>query len=159
MLILNQILGNEDEKFNNTNNNNNEEPSNLTSVKFSPDKNYVAIGDNIGNVYIYSLKPFELIQEFPSNNEEVNSIDMINEKEKNKSYLAIRGQDCYIGLLDITYGLNSKCDLYNFKVYYFTCNISIISFIYYIFYFFYFINQFFSIIFAFFYFFFFFFIY
>ena len=109
----NQILGNEDEEFNNTNNNNNEEPSNLTSVKFSPDKNYVAIGDNIGNVYIYSLKTFELIQEFPSNNEEVNSIDMINDKEKNKSYLAIGGQDCYIGVLDITKGLNSKYDLYN----------------------------------------------
>ena len=109
-----QILGSEEGEFDVNNNNINEEeiPSNLASVKFSPDKNYVAIGDNLGNVYIYSLKNFKLIQDFPSNNGEINSIDMINDNEKNKSYLAIGGADCFIGILDITKGLDSKFDFY-----------------------------------------------
>ena len=110
----NQILGSDEGEFDNTNNNNiDENPSNLTSVKFSPDKNYVSIGDNLGNVYIYSLLNFQLIQDFPFNNGEINSIDMINDKEKNKSYLAIGGADCFIGVLDITRGLDSKFDFYD----------------------------------------------
>ena len=111
----NQILGSDEGEFDVNNNNiiDDEIPSNLTSVKFSPDKNNVAIGDNLGNVYIYSLKNFKLIQDFPSNNGEINSIDMINDNEKNKSYLAIGGSDSFISILDITKGLDSKFDFYD----------------------------------------------
>ena len=101
----NKLIGEEDDKK--------EEEDNiksLTSIRFSPDKNFVCIGDDIGNVYIFSLNNFNLIQEIPIHSGHVNSIDMIEDKEKNKTYFVSGGDDCSIIVIDISNGLNLTID-------------------------------------------------
>ena len=78
----NKLIGEDDDK----NNNESDDIISLKSIRFSPDKKYVAMGDNIGNVYIYSLINFKLVQEIPIHSGQVNSIDMIEDTEKKKVY-------------------------------------------------------------------------
>ena len=101
----NKLIGEDEDK-----NNESEDIISLKSIKFSPDKNYVAIGDNIGNVYIYSLTTFKLVQEIPIHSGQVNSIDMIKDTEKNKVYFVSGGADSLISIIDITNGLNLSID-------------------------------------------------
>ena len=101
-----KLIGEDDDK----NNNESDDIISLKSIKFSPDKNYVAIGDNIGNVYIYSLSNFKLVQEIPIHSGQVNSIDMIEDTEKNKVYFVSGGADSLISIIDITNGLNLSID-------------------------------------------------
>ncbi len=101
----NKLIGEDEDK-----NNESDDIISLKSIKFSPDKNYVAIGDNIGNVYIYSLTTFKLVQEIPIHSGQVNSIDMIEDTEKNKVYFVSGGADSLISIIDITNGLNLSID-------------------------------------------------
>ena len=90
---------------NNNNNASNEENSDnfsLTSVRFSPDSKYLAIGDSIGNVFIFSLITFDQIITIPTHSGDVNSIDMIKDFDKNESYLSTGGADSFISVFDIS---------------------------------------------------------
>ena len=85
----------------------------LTSVKFSPDSQYLSIGDTLGNVNIYSLTNFEKINEIPVHNSDVNTIDMIYYKEENKQFLATGSSDNFISVIDITKGFSKDLDIYD----------------------------------------------
>jgi len=100
-------------KNNNDNLNENEEDFTLTSVRFSPDSNYLAIGDSIGNVFIYSLKSFEQIILIPTHQGDVNSIDMIKDFDKNETYLTSGGADHFISILDVSDGFSKDLDICN----------------------------------------------
>ena len=102
----NKLIGEDDDK----NNNESDDIISLKSIRFSPDKKYVAMGDNIGNVYIYSLINFKLVQEIPIHSAQVNSIDMIEDTEKKKVYFVSGGADSLISIIDISNGLNLTID-------------------------------------------------
>ena len=107
--------------FNKNNNNgssdnsNEETPENfsLTSIRFSPDSYYLAIGDTIGNVYIYSLINFEQILIIPTHSGDVNSIDMIKDFDKNETYLSTGGADNFLSIFDISKGFSKDLDICN----------------------------------------------
>ena len=80
----------------------------LTCVRFSPDDNYLVIGDSIGNIYIYSLITFEQIEYIQTHSGDVNSIDMIKDFDKNESYLSTGGADCFISVIDISNGFSKE---------------------------------------------------
>ena len=100
-------------KNNNDHLNEDNENFTLTSVRFSPDSNYLAIGDSIGNVFIYSLKSFEQVLEIPTHQGDVNSIDMIKDFEKNETYLTSGGADHFISILDVSDGFSKDLDICN----------------------------------------------
>ena len=95
--------------FNNNNEENNEnEIFNLTTVKFTPDSKFLVIGDSVGNIYIFSLdNKFEKIIEIPAHNGEINTIDLIDDKENSKSYLSSGGSDNFVSIIDISNGISS----------------------------------------------------
>ena len=109
----NDILFGNNENTNNENNDEYNDDPKLTTIKFSPDSNFVAIGDTLGNVYIYSLTTFEKINDIPIHNSDVNTIDMINYKEENKIYLATGGSDNFVSVIDITKGFSKDLDIYD----------------------------------------------
>ena len=102
---------NEEDELNN--NFSTDEVSNLTAIRFSPDNNYLTVGDDIGNITVFSLKTFKIVQNIPAHNGSVTALDMIDDKEKNKSYLVTGGSDCLIVLIDISKGLEGDFDLYD----------------------------------------------
>ena len=53
----------------NNNLNNEDDEYNLTSIRFSPCGNYIAIGDTFGNILIYSLITFEQVNKIEAHNE------------------------------------------------------------------------------------------
>ena len=77
---------------------------NLTSIRFSPCGNYIAIGDNFGNIQIFSLIDFSLVNNIEVHNAEINSIDMINDENNKKIYLSSGSSDCFVSLIDMTQG-------------------------------------------------------
>ena len=79
---------------------------NLTCIKFSPDGNYLILGDSFGNILIYSLVDFNLINKIEAHNGEINSIDMIYYVDANKTYLSSGSSDDFISLIDFTSGLD-----------------------------------------------------
>ena len=106
----NDILCNNKITNNNYSNGLNEENSDnfsLTSVRFSPDDNYLVIGDSIGNIFIYSLITFEQIKYIQAHSGDVNSIDMIKDFDKNEIYLSTGGADCFVSVFDIINGFST----------------------------------------------------
>ena len=93
-------------KINNTENENDE--YNLTSIRFSPCGNYIAIGDTFGNILIYSLINFEQINKIEAHNGEVNSIDMINDSDNMKLYLSSGSSDNLVSLIDMSDGFSTN---------------------------------------------------
>ena len=89
-------------------NNNIEEEFYLTTVRFSPDGKYLAIGDSIGNVIINDLSTFEEIISIPAHSGDVNSIDMITNFDTNESFLSTGGSDDFISVFDISKGLSNE---------------------------------------------------
>ena len=85
----------------------------LTSVKFSPDSNYLAIGDSIGNLLIYELTNFEQVISIPTHTGDVNAIDMIFNFDNSESFLSTGGEDDFISVFNITNGFQR--DISNFK--------------------------------------------
>ena len=101
---LNDIILNK-----NINNNINEEiidNFNLTSVRFSPDSNYLVIGDSIGNIFIFSLITFEQVIIIQIHSGAINSIDMIIDLDKNESLLSTGSSDTFLSVLDISKGFS-----------------------------------------------------
>ena len=88
--------------LNNENNDENSDNFNLTSIRFSPDGKNLAIGDSIGNIFLYSLTTFEQIKVIPIHSGDVNTIDMIKDIDNNKSYLSTGGSDNFISVFDIS---------------------------------------------------------
>ena len=82
-----------------------EDEYNLTAIKFSPCGNYILIGDNFGNILIYSLLNFEKINKIEAHNGEINSLDMINFQENTKLYLSSGSSDNLVSLIDMSEGL------------------------------------------------------
>ena len=93
-------------KINNTENENDE--YNLTSIRFSPCGNYIAIGDTFGNILIFSLINFEQINKIEAHNGEVNSIDMINDSDNMKLYLSSGSSDNLVSLIDMSDGFSTN---------------------------------------------------
>ena len=93
---------------NNENLDNEDEEYNLTSIRFSPCGNYISIGDTFGNIHIYSLINFELINEIEAHNGEINAIDMINDQDNKKLYLSSGSSDNLVSLIDMSDGLNTN---------------------------------------------------
>ena len=91
---------------NNNDGNLNEDDSYLTSVRFSPDSIYLAIGDSIGNMYIFSLITFEQIIHIPNHSGCINSIDMIKDFDKNQTFLSTGSADTFFTVLDISEGFS-----------------------------------------------------
>ena len=89
------------------------EIASLNSVKFSPDKKFLVVGDNLGNVYVFSLITFENVQTIPACNGIVNAIDMIYDKERDKTYLAAGGSDNVFLVMNVSNGLDKELDLNN----------------------------------------------
>ena len=90
-----------------------DEITSLNSVRFSPDKKFLAIGDNLGNVYIVSLTSFKMVQTIPACGDIINSIDMISDINSGRSYLAFGSSDNILSVIDISKGLDKDLDLYN----------------------------------------------
>ena len=83
-----------------------DEEYNLTSIRCSPCGNYIAIGDNFGNIQIFSLIDFNLVNKIEAHNGEINSIDIIKDDFINKIYLSSGSSDNFISLIDMTEGYN-----------------------------------------------------
>ena len=81
-----------------------DEEYNLTSIRFSPCGNYISIGDNFGNIQIFSLDDFNLVNKIEAHNGEVNSIDIIKDDFIDKTYLSSGSSDNFISLIDMTQG-------------------------------------------------------
>ena len=80
---------------------------NLTTLKFSPCGNYISIGDNFGNILIYSLLNFSLENKIEAFNGEINSIDIIKDPNTEKIYLSTGSSDNFVSLIDMTQGWNT----------------------------------------------------
>ena len=106
-----------DEQFlerNEFDNNTNEDGlTSLSSVKFSPDGKYLVVGDNLGNIFVFSLKNFEVVQTIPAFNGIVNTIDMIYDQENKRGYLGTGGSDGILLVINTSDGLESDLDFYN----------------------------------------------
>ena len=87
--------------------NNEDDEYNLTSIRFSPCGNYIAIGDTFGNILIFSLINYEQVNKIEAHNGDINSIDMINDENIKKLYLASGSSDNLVGLIDMTDGFNT----------------------------------------------------
>ena len=94
-------------------NNNIEEEFTLTSIRFSPDSKFLAIGDSIGNLFIYNLLTFEQIISIPTHSGDVNSIDTIMDYDKKESYLSTGGADSFITVFNTTHGFEENINNYN----------------------------------------------
>ena len=90
----------------NANNTKEEDEYNLTAVRFSPCGNYISIGDTFGNIQIFSLINFSLVNKIEAHNDEINSIDMIQDNNINKLYLSSGSSDNFVCLIDMTQGLD-----------------------------------------------------
>ena len=77
---------------------------NLTTIRFSPCGNYISVGDNFGNIQIFSLENFKLVNKIEVHNGEINSIDMIKDDFIDKIYLSSGSSDNLISLIDLTQG-------------------------------------------------------
>ena len=77
---------------------------NLTSIRFSPCGKYFSIGDNFGNIQIFSLIDFSLVNKIEAHNSEINSIDIIFDENINKIYLSSGSSDNFVSLIDMTEG-------------------------------------------------------
>ena len=89
----------------NTNNANDEDEYNLTAVRFFPCGNYISIGDTFCNIQIYSLINYSLVNKIEAHNDEINSIDIIQDNN-NKLYLSSGSSDNFVSLIDMTQGLD-----------------------------------------------------
>jgi len=78
----------------------------IFTVKFSPDYQYLIFGDNIGNIYIYSLTNFERVNYASVHNAQITCIDIIR---KDKLYLLATGSmDNLMTVFDISPGLHKE---------------------------------------------------
>ena len=87
--------------------NNEEDEYNLTSIRFSPCGNYIAIGDTFGNILIFSLIDYKQINKIEAHNGDINSIDMINDQNIKKLYLSSGSSDNLVSLIDMTDGYDT----------------------------------------------------
>ena len=96
----------EEEILSNSNNisHKDDEDYNLTSIRFSPCGNYISLGDNFGNIQIFSLDNFNLVNKIEAHNGEINSIDIIKDDFIDKIYLSSGSSDNFISLIDMTEG-------------------------------------------------------
>ena len=101
-----EILNITNKNNNNINLNEEEDEYNLTTVRFSPCGNYISIGDNFGNISIYSLLSFSLENKIEAFNGEINSIDIIKDPNNDKIYLSSGSSDNFVSLIDMTQGWN-----------------------------------------------------
>jgi len=81
-----------------------DEDYNLTSIRFFPCGNYISLGDNFGNIQIFSLDNFNLVNKIEAHNGEINSIDIIKDDFIDKIYLSSGSSDNFISLIDMTEG-------------------------------------------------------
>ena len=81
-----------------------DEDYNLTSIRFFPCGNYISLGDNFGNIQIFSLDNFNLVNKIEAHNGEINSIDIIKDDFIDKIYLSSGSSDNFITLIDMTEG-------------------------------------------------------
>ena len=102
--LQNSYYKKKDEK--DINNNDDNDEYNLTCVKFSPDGNYLVLGDTFGNILIYSLLNYNFINKIEAHNGEINSIDMIYYPKMDKLYLSSGSSDNFVSLIDFTSGWN-----------------------------------------------------
>ncbi|MCQ2816693.1 MAG: hypothetical protein MJ252_05430 [archaeon] len=79
-----------------------DEPFTLTSVKFTPDHNYIITSNNEGNIYIISLESLSLIRKIEVHGDCINSIDTSYDPEKSKIFLASGGSDNILSIINIT---------------------------------------------------------
>ena len=86
--------------------NNEDDEYNLSSIRFSPCGNYIAIGDTFGNILIYSLITFEEVNKIEAHNGEINSLDMISEEDTKKLYLSSGSSDNFVSLIDMSEGFD-----------------------------------------------------
>ena len=84
---------------------------NLTSIRFSPEGSFLCVGDNIGNIYVFSCENFTKVKEIPVHNAAINSIDMIKDEKRGKSYLATGSSDGLINVINITNGFDGDLDV------------------------------------------------
>ena len=89
-------------------NTNEDDEYNLTAVRFSSCGNYISIGDTFGNIQIFSLIDFSLVNNIEAHNDEINSIDMIQDDEKEKIYLSSGSSDNFVSLIDMTEGWSNN---------------------------------------------------
>ena len=96
----------EEEILSNSNNisHKDDEDYNLTSIRFSPCGNYISLGDNFGNIQIFSLDNFNSVNKIEAHNGEINSIDIIKDDFIDKIYLSSGSSDNFISLIDMTEG-------------------------------------------------------
>ena len=85
-----------------------DEDYNLTSIRFSPCGSYISIGDNFGNIQIFSLDSYNLVNKIEAHNGEINSIDMIQDDFIDKIYLSSGSSDNFISLIDMTQGYSNN---------------------------------------------------
>ena len=103
-----EILSNSNINSNKNINNDIDDEYNLTSVRFSPCGNYAAIGDNFGNIQIYSLINFQLENKIEAHNGEINSIDIIQDEITKKIYLSSGSSDNFVSLIDMSQGWSTN---------------------------------------------------